>query len=92
MTEAKTERIEARTSPAVRELIEKAAKLEGRSISDFIISLASAGARKTILEFNTIALSEDDQAAFAESLINPKPVPNALKRAKERHAKLIEPS
>lgn len=90
--ETKTERIEARTSPAVRQLIEQAAKLEGRSLSDFIISMASEGARKTIQEFNTISLSARDQQAFAESLLNPKPVPAALKRAKTRHEELIEPT
>ena len=90
--ETKTERIEARTSPDVRQLIEKAAKLEGRSISDFVISLATAGARRTILEFNAISLSAKDQEAFAASLLNPKPVPEALKRAKKRHEELIEPA
>ena len=90
--ETKTERIEARTSPDVRQLIEKAAKLEGRSISDFVISMAAAGARRTIQEFNVITLSERDQEAFAASHLDPKPVPEALKRAKKRHEKLVEPA
>ena len=90
--EAKTERIEARTSPAVRQLIEQAAKLEGRSLSDFVITMATAGAKRTIQEFNDISLSARDQQAFAESLLNPKPVPEALKRAQQRHEKLIEPT
>jgi len=90
--ETKTERIEARTSSDVRKLIETAAKLEGRSISDFVVSMAVAGARRTIQEFNVISLSERDQQAFAASLLNPKPVPAALKRAKKRHEELIEPA
>lgn len=90
--ETKTERLEARTSPAVRQLIEQAARLEGRSISDFIISMASAGARRTIQEFSTISLTARDQKAFAESLLNPKPVPSALEKAKKRHEELIEPA
>jgi uncharacterized protein (DUF1778 family) len=90
--EAKTERIEARTSPAVRQLIEKAAMLEGRSLSDFVISMASEGARRTIKEFNQLKLSAEDQLAFAESLLNPKPVPKALTRAMQRHTDLIDPS
>jgi len=90
--ETKTERIEARTSPDVRQLIEKAAQLEGRSISDFVISMAAAGARKTIQEFSVITLSAKDQQAFAASLVDPKAVPDALKRAKKRHEELIEPT
>ena len=90
--ETKTERIEARTSSDVRHLIEEAAKLEGRSISDFVISMAAAGARRTIQEFNVISLSARDQQAFAASLLNPKPVPESLKRAKKRHEELIEPA
>ena len=90
--ETKTERLEVRTSPAVRELIEQAASLEGRSVSDFIISMASAGARRTIQEFNTISLTVRDQKAFAQSLLNPKPVPSALEKAKERHEELIGPA
>lgn len=90
--ETKTERIEARTSLAVRQLIEKAALLEGRSLSDFIISKASEGARRTIREFNELKLSAQDQLAFAESLLNPKPVPEALQRAMQRHTDLIDPS
>ena len=90
--EFKTERIEARTSLAVRQLIEQAALLEGRSISDFIISMASEGAKRTIQEFNQLKLSAEDQLAFAESLLHPKPAPEALKQAMQRHADLIEPS
>ena len=90
--EHKTERIEARTSPANRALIEQAAILEGRSISDYIISMASEAAKKTIAEHNLIQLSQADQIAFAESLLNPKPITDALRRAKALHAEMIEPS
>lgn len=88
----KTERIEARTSPDIRELIEKAALLEGRSLSDFIVSRVAEAARRTIQEFNQLSLSERDQQAFAESLLNPKPASDALKRAAQSHADLIGPS
>jgi len=90
--ETKTERIEARTSPAIRQLLEKAAMLEGRSLSDFIVSMASEGARRTLREFNEISLTAKDQRAFAKGILNPKPVPDALKRAKKRHKELIGPS
>ena len=90
--ETRTEVIEAQTSPAVRQLLERAAKLEGRSLSDFVISMATAGAKRTIQEFNDISLSAVDQQAFAESLLNPNPVPEAFEKAKQNHEKLIEPA
>lgn len=92
MATTKTERIEARTSPDIRELIEKAALLEGRSLSDYIISRVTEAARRTIQAHNQIALSERDQRAFANSLINPKPASDALKRAVQSRNELIDPS
>ncbi len=91
-TTTKTERIEARTSPDIRELIEKAALLEGRSLSDYIISRVTEAARRTIQSHNQIVLSERDQQAFADSLLNPKPAPESLKRAVQSHNELIGPS
>jgi uncharacterized protein (DUF1778 family) len=90
--ETKTARIEARTSDAVRELIEQAALLQGRSISEFVVNMASEGARRTIDEHNRIKLSQRDQVEFAKSLLHPKPAPDSLKRAMQRHAELFGPS
>ena len=91
-TTTKTERIEARTSPDIRALIEKAAMLEGRSLSDYIVSRVTEAALLTIQNHNQIALSERDQQAFADSLLNPKSAPEALKRAVQSHNELIGPS
>ena len=46
-------------------------------------------ARKTIDEAHTIRLSLDDQRRFADLLINPPAMPEAMLRAKEAHAQLI---
>lgn len=40
----------------------------------------------------TIRLSREDQERFANALLDPPPVAPALKRAKELHDKLVEPS
>ena len=61
-------------------------------MSDFIISMASEAARRTIQEFHSINLSARDQQTFAESLLNPKSVPKNLMRAKQRHDELLGPS
>ena len=46
----KTERVEVRVSPAVRDALERASSLSGRSLSDFIVSSAFDAARQTICD------------------------------------------
>lgn len=80
-------RLEARLPASVYALLKRAAELEGRSISDFVVSAAQDAAQRAIEDDGIIRLSAEDQARFAQALINP-PAPNAaLKRAMRRHVK-----
>lgn len=74
-------RLEARITPEQKELIEHAAALEGRSISDFVVSSVQAAALETIHQHEIITLSARDSRIFVEALLNP-PEPNeALREA-----------
>ena len=74
-------RLEARIPAHVKDAIERAAFLQGRTLTDFIIEVAGSKAREIIREHEIIHLSRADQIAFAEALLNP-PEPNAkLKEA-----------
>lgn len=85
----KNERLAARTTPRIKKLIEEAASLEGRSVSDFMVEHAQAAAVDIIEKHNSIILSSRDSARFIETLLNP-PAPNEhLKRAAVRHKKVI---
>lgn len=85
-----TARLEARVNQETHALLKRAAELEGRSLSDFVVRSAQEAARKTIAEAGIIHLSVSAQAAFAEALINP-PSPNAaLQRALDEHQRLTE--
>jgi uncharacterized protein (DUF1778 family) len=85
----RTARLEARIAPDVLAVVKQAAELQGRSVSDFVVSAAQEAAHKTIEEVGIIRLSAEDQRRFVELLLNP-PVPSpALLRAKEAHALLI---
>lgn len=87
--QTKKERLEARISPRAKKLIEEAAMLEGRTVSDFVVQHAQEAARSVIEKYNFIALSARDSKSFVEALLNP-PAPNErLKRAAARHKKLI---
>jgi uncharacterized protein (DUF1778 family) len=85
-------RIEARIAPDQLAIVKRAAEIQGRSISDFVVAAAQEAAYKTIEENHIIRLSVEDQHRFAELLLNPPPVSPALERAKEAHAKMIKES
>ena len=84
----RTGRIEARISPESLAVVKRAAEIEGRSVSEFVVAAAQEAARKTIEETSLIRLSVEDQVRFVDLLLNPPPAP-ALERAREAHARLI---
>ena len=85
-------RIEARIAPEILQTVKRAAELQGRSVSDFVVAAAQEAARRTIEDAHLIRLSVEDQERFAEMLLSP-PAPNdALLRAKEAHARMVRRS
>lgn len=84
----KTIRLEARTTPALYALVQRAANLQGRSVSEFVISSAQQAAYELIEQRELIDLTLADQEHFAAALLNPPPVSPALKRAAAAHRKL----
>ncbi|WP_026432937.1 type II toxin-antitoxin system TacA family antitoxin [Paracidovorax oryzae] len=89
MAIAASARLEARVTPALQELIKRAAELQGRSLTDFMVTSLQAAAQRAIEESEVIRLSLEDQQRFADALlVPPKPAP-ALKRAMARHGKLL---
>ena len=85
-------RIEARITPDALRVVRRAAALQGRSISDFVVAAAQEVAHRTIDEAQVIRLSIEDQQRFVELLLNPPARPPALKRAQRAHARLIASS
>ncbi len=89
-TAGRSSRIEARIAPEALAVVRRAAELEGRSLSDFVVAAAQAAARRTIEESSIVRLSVADQRRFAELLLEPKALAPAMKRARQAHARLIE--
>jgi uncharacterized protein (DUF1778 family) len=87
-----TARLEARLPTEVHALLKRAAELEGRSLTDFVVAAASAAARKTIEDAEIIRLSAEDQQRFVEALIEPSPLAPAMKRAIKRQPRLFGPA
>lgn len=74
-------RLEARVSAGQKILLQQAAALSGRTLSEFVVASAQDAARRVIAEHESIRLSRDEQVAFVKTLLDP-PKPNArLERA-----------
>ncbi|HXD46811.1 MAG TPA: DUF1778 domain-containing protein [Pseudolabrys sp.] len=82
-------RLEARIAPDALAVVKRAAEMQGRSVSDFVVAAAQDAAHKAIADLQVLRLSIADQRAFADAIIDPpEPVP-ALSRAKAAHRRLI---
>jgi uncharacterized protein (DUF1778 family) len=81
----KEDRLEARVSAALKKFFQKAAALEGTTLTDFVVNSVHAAAKRVIQEHQMITLGERDREVFIKTLLNP-PEPNPqLKRAFERY-------
>jgi len=82
------ERLEVRVSRDQKALFQRAAELQGRTLTDFVIASAHDAAVRVIEETRTIRLNAAESRAFTEALLNPRE-PNArLKAAAQRYLKL----
>lgn len=82
---SKTARLEARITREGLAVVRRAAEIQGRSISDFVVAAAQEAAQKAVAEVELIRLSREAQETFAALLLNP-PKPNrALKKAFALH-------
>ena len=88
----RTSRIEARIAPDALTIVRRAAEIQGRSVSDFVVAAAQEAANRTIEEAQIIRLSVADQQAFAEAMVNPPDPGQALLRAAKAHRSLIRGS
>jgi uncharacterized protein (DUF1778 family) len=68
----RSERLEARVTAEQKALIEHAAALEGRSITDFVLASVQDAAKRAIAEHEVIRLSMRDSQSFVEALHAPR--------------------
>ena len=71
----RSERVEARVTPEQKRLLERAAAIEGRSLTDFVLSSAQTAAAEAISRHELLKLTPDDQDVFVAALLKP-PAPN----------------
>jgi uncharacterized protein (DUF1778 family) len=84
-----TGRLEARLPNEVLARLKRAAEIQGRTLTDFVVAAADEAACQTIERTEIIRLSMEDQRNFVEALLNP-PEPNpALVKAAKRYRELF---
>lgn len=87
--EARNKRLEARVTPAQKALIERAAALSGRTVTDFVVSSVQAAAEETIRTHEIVALTARESAAFVEALLNPPAPGENLRAAAQRYKEFM---
>lgn len=86
MTATTMARFDARLPRDVRDLLIRAADLEGVTLTDFVISAAKRAAERSIEKSSILRLSMEDSVHFAKAMVGPAPKPTeTLQRAFQRH-------
>src|SRR5712664_2120519 len=83
---AKAYRFDARLNEEQKILIQKAADLQGRTMTDFVLHSAEAAAERTIEERAMLILSARETEAFVDAIMHPAQ-PGPVLRAAARHYK-----
>jgi len=78
--ERKTKRLVARVSPRDKDLLERAAAFEGRTVAAFVVNHAVARAERLIEQREVIRLNAAESRQFVEALLAPPPKPAATAR------------
>jgi uncharacterized protein (DUF1778 family) len=86
---SRVERLGFRLDEETKDLIERAAYLSRRKVSDFCVTALTETARRTIAEHETLELSDRDRQAFFEALVNPPKPSERLTRALAAHKQRV---
>ena len=82
------ERLETRVTADQKSLIEHAAALQGRTVTDFVLTSVQEAARRAIEEHQRLDLSLRDSQAFVDALINPQAVNDRLCDTVQRYRRI----
>lgn len=81
----KRQRLVARVTDEQKALIQRAADVQGKSLSDFVVSTLQDAAARTITNHETIMLGVKASEAFVEAMMRPAPLPARLEAALLRY-------
>ena len=84
---SKPQRLEARITAHQKQLLQRAAELTGRSLTDFVVASAQEAALRAIQHHELVVLSAEDQQAFVLALLHPPAPSRRLRAAWRRYQK-----
>jgi len=82
------ERLNFRTRPELRALLERAARIRGLNISEFALSALSAAAEETIRQHEVITVTEEDRDTFLRVLADQSALPKAWEADEELESQI----
>ena len=88
-TQNASERINLRLKRSAKDLIERAAGFEGKSVSHFILTSALECAQQTVQAHEIMALNAENSRVFFEALAKPVCSNRKLKAALDEHAQRV---
>ena len=83
----KDKRLETRVTPEQKDLFLRAAMLEGKTLTDFVLSALQESANRVIDEHALMHLVLQDSKLFVDALLNPPEPSSRLRKAVARHGK-----
>jgi len=84
-----TARLEARISTELHTMVKRAAAMQGRSLTDFVVSAVQEAAQRAIEPGEVVRLSLSDSERFAQALLSPPYPSPVLERAFARRRKRL---
>ena len=82
-------RLEARLPASVHKVLRRAAEIQGRTLTDFVVGAAHEAACRVIAEAEVVRLSLEDQRRVAKAVQRPPAPTAALRRAFRRRRDLL---
>ncbi|MDR1850085.1 MAG: DUF1778 domain-containing protein [Zoogloeaceae bacterium] len=82
-------RLEARISTVLHTMLKRGAEIQGRSMTDFVVTAVQEAAQRAIQDAEAVRMTLAGQPRFADALLSPKSPSPALQRAFERRKKLL---
>jgi uncharacterized protein (DUF1778 family) len=84
-TTAKAYRFDARLNEEQKTLIQRAADLEGRTMTDFVLHSAEQAAERTIQQRTLLIMNARESEAFVNVIFNPPEPGSVLRKAAQQY-------
>lgn len=83
-------RLEARVDPELKARWQQAADLEGRTLTDFIISSLEESSERVIQRYQRMKLDRQDSVDFVEAITNPPEPSTRLIEAARKYQEIMD--